>query len=78
MRIVNATHDWLYAEFSDDSQWWDFETVQYHELQDLKADPDQTGNMYAKASAATQRELAARLRKAYKCVGGASCATAAH
>ena len=76
LRIVNATHDWLYAEFTDNEQWWDFEKVQYRELQDLKADPDQKGNAYAQASAATKRALAARLREAYGCVGGESCAVA--
>ena len=76
LRVVNATHDWLYAEFMDDMTEWDFETIQYHELQDLKDDPDQKGNTYGAASAATKAELAARLDAAYHCAGGESCAVA--
>ena len=71
LRIINSTHDWTYAEYTDVRDW-SFDKVYFRELYDVRADPFQLRNIWPTASAATQAELHALLRREFACKG-ASC-----
>ena len=69
--IINSTHDWTYAEYTDVRDW-SFDKVYFRELYDVRADPFQLRNIWPTASTATQAELHALLRREFACKG-ASC-----
>jgi len=69
LRIVNATHDMLYAEFAR-LEDWDFKDPYFRELYDHRLDPYQQNNIYSAVSPALKVELHERLRRAFLCKGG--------
>ena len=46
LRVVNATHDFVFAEITT-LEDWNFDRVQWRELYDMRADPFQLYNLYA-------------------------------
>ncbi len=83
IRIVNATHNLLFAEFTDDKTDYDFERVEFRELFDVNADPNELHNLCVPAAqprcvvhAASTLDvgaLSSMLHAAYACQGGAAC-----
>lgn len=71
LRIVNTTHDLLYAEFAELADWG-FGSPYFYELYDQRVDPYQQRNIFSSASPALKNELHGRLRRAFEC-SGASC-----
>jgi hypothetical protein len=71
LRILNATHDLLFAEFAE-LQDWGFGAPYFVELYDQRLDPYQQHNIIDSASPALKSELHSRLRRAFEC-SGASC-----
>lgn len=79
MRVMNDTHNLLYAEFTDVSvpANWNFPEsgINFHELYDMIADPYQLHNLYYlnSTSADTRAELSSRLQGLMKCKGQPVC-----
>ena len=70
--MINASHNLLYAEFTDCRDDWNFTgEPRALELFDLAADPWQMSNLLAGA-AAPPADLASRVRELASC-HGASC-----
>ena len=73
IRLINATHNLLYAEFTDvtDKAGWNFDlaAIEFFALFDLSKDPWQLHNSYRKVSRAMQIELHAILVTANHCRG---------
>jgi N-acetylglucosamine-6-sulfatase len=69
LRIINATHDLLYAEFAELSDW-DFSSPYFYELYDQTVDPFQKENIYPKAPPGIKAELHRRLHRARTCTAG--------
>ena len=72
LRIINATHDLTYSEYTQVSDMYDFEHVYFHELYDVQADPFQMRNIYSEQSQSTQEALHEALFKEFRCKG-ATC-----
>ena len=73
MRVINETHNLLYAEFTDvkDPAGWNFElsSITFFALFDLKEDPFQLRNIFRSTPTAIQQQLHAQLRAANTCRG---------
>ena len=68
LRILNSTHDILYAEFAELTDW-DFKNPYFYELFDQKTDPYQKVNIYKFTSQEYKAELRMRLHLARTCKG---------
>ena len=68
LRILNATHDLLYAEFSDLTDW-DFKSPYFYELYDHHNDPFQKMNIFSRASPELKAQLHQQLLRARTCKG---------
>ena len=75
IRIMNASHNLLYGEFTDvnDPDGWDFSlpSIEFFALFDLNVDPFQLHNIYHSSPLPTQQVLHAELRRANTCRGQA-------
>jgi len=73
MRVHNATHDFLYAEFTDVTVAadWTFgpSAIQFVEYYDMKTDPFQLHNLYSSTTPATKQALRDRLEQLFTCQG---------
>ncbi|XP_065178090.1 extracellular sulfatase Sulf-2-like [Sycon ciliatum] len=69
LRLMNATHNFLYAEFNPD---WTFDnkTAVFHEYYDVTEDPYQMKNIYSKAAPDLQKALHDQLQAYASCTGG--------
>ena len=67
LRLLNATHNLAYFEFTDGSTDWGFAKPDFGELYDLAADPHQLTNIFRTASASLKAELHARLFTQWGC-----------
>ena len=77
LRIVNSTHELLYAEFTDVSRAanWDFGegTINFYELYNITADYFQLTNIYATADDGLKEALHKQLHRMFRCSGQAAC-----
>jgi hypothetical protein len=77
LRIINSTHDLLYAEFTDVkfAANWDFAdgTINFHELYNITEDYYQLNNIYKQADEGFKHALHTQLHTAFHCSGQASC-----
>jgi hypothetical protein len=73
MRVINETHNLLYAEFTDvtDPTGWNFalSSITFFALYDLNEDPFQLRNIFRTTPTSTQQQLHAQLRAANTCRG---------
>ena len=71
-RLINSTHNYLYAEFFDGENVVDFSTPLEYELFDITKDPYQMTNLYKKGDATSQammEELKNFIHKQIRCKG---------
>ena len=71
-RLINSTHNYLYAEFFDGENVVDFSTPLEYELFDITKDPYQMTNLYKKGDATSQammEELKNFIHKQIQCKG---------
>jgi len=68
LRVLNTTHNYLYAEITTLADWF-FEKVEHYELYDIQADPFQLSNLVDGASAAERASWHAQLVTLYQCRG---------
>ena len=77
LRILNATHNMLYAEFTDVSKAedWDFPdaSLNFFELYNVTADRFMLHNIHATADAELKDALHSQLKAMFHCEGQASC-----
>ncbi|XP_065178089.1 extracellular sulfatase Sulf-1-like [Sycon ciliatum] len=69
LRLINATHNIMYAEFNADWQF-DNQTAVFHEYYDITEDPYQMKNTYSKISSSLQMSLHEQLHTYAMCAGG--------
>jgi arylsulfatase A-like enzyme len=74
LRIVTASHDLAYAEYTQVADMYHFAHVYFRELYDLRADPYQLRNIYPQQSQAQRAALHRALAKEFRC-RGATCAS---
>ena len=67
LRLLNATHNLAYFEFTDGTTDWGFTGSNFGELYDLAADPHQLTNLFSTASPSLKAELHARLFTQWGC-----------
>ena len=74
---MNASHDMMYAEFTDVSvaKDWNFPLagLNFFELYNVSEDAFMLHNQYATADPALKDALHAQLAAAYRCKGQAEC-----
>jgi len=75
LRVINTTHNLAYTEFDKD---YIFETIQFHELYDTKADPWQQHNLWNSTPPAIQAALHAELVNMFSCTGTRTAVSNCH
>ena len=70
LRILNATHNLAYFEFTDAVTDWNFRRPNFCEMYDLDSDPHQLRNICRHADSATRSELHETLFRLFRCKGG--------
>jgi hypothetical protein len=77
LRIINSTHDLLYAEFTDVkiAADWDFAdgTINFHELYNITEDYYELKNIYNEANEGLKQALHTQLHTTFHCSGQSSC-----
>ena len=68
LRIINATHNILYAEFATLDDWY-YKNPYFYELYDAAEDPFMLKNLFNESSADTKDELHHLLLKEWQCSG---------
>ena len=69
LRILNASHNLAFFEFTDAVRDWNWTSTNFCEMYDLKTDPHQLHNICGAASASVKAELHQQLRQEYACKG---------
>lgn len=73
MRVKNATHDFLFAEFTDVTVAADWSYppsgIQFFEYYDMRSDPFQLHNLWHTTPLETQQILRDRLQELFTCQG---------